>query len=89
MFQGEIPRGFIQTGKDGLRNQAGYDAVMDAYRSGKSHDSNRSTPNEGSGFGVFALILAALFSRPADPESKAAAAGKSASGSGCGGNERG
>jgi hypothetical protein len=61
-FQGEIPKGFIQTGKDAFRNQAYYESVM-ASTPRKSAQSN--APNAESHFRPFrllVLIATAIFS---------------------------
>jgi hypothetical protein len=56
-FQGEIPKGFIQTGKDAFRNQAYYDSVMTSMAK-KSTQSNASKA-ESSFWPVSLLVLIA------------------------------
>lgn len=53
-FQGEIPRGFIQTGKDAFRNQAYYDSVMTSMAK-KSTESSASKAE--SGFWPVSLLV--------------------------------
>lgn len=59
MFYGEVPKGVIQTGKDGFRHQAAYESIADALGANKSQESGKQlAPSEdGSGFWLFALIV--------------------------------
>lgn len=55
-FQGEIPKGFIQTGKDALRNQACYDSIM----SSRAQKSTEPTPFK-DGWLLIAAAIGSLF----------------------------
>ena len=56
-FQGEIPRGFIQTGKDAFRNQAYYDSVMNP--TAKKSTKSSASQAESNFWPVSLLVLIA------------------------------
>ena len=56
-FQGEIPKGFIQTGKDAFRNQAYYDSVMTSMA--KMSTQPNAFKAESSAWPVSFLVLGA------------------------------
>jgi len=56
-FQGEIPKGFIQTGKDAFRNQAYYDSVMTSMA--KKPTQSNASKTESSSWPVSLLVLGA------------------------------